>query len=219
MNLPLYIPVLKDSIGKYFFEFPKDQKIIVLDIDDTIYKSKKEITERISLKIRETLEKIGVNVENDYKEDVEYLHSIYKSKLKEGCLEKLDLVENFMVDLSDLLDIDIKLRETLENLNHKIFGFTNSSFRQAKHILSVLNVEDLFEAVFVASYDKLDYLCKPMPDAFEIVENILNVPVSNIIFFDDNKKNCDVSSERGWNSIHIESNEHLIKKLIEYDKE
>ena len=101
---------------------------------------------------------------------------------------------------------DPELREFLEALpqQRKVI-FTNAPETSAHEILSLLGVEDMFEAVLGTDFLE-SKICKPERAAFEKVLKFCgNVDPSRVCFFEDSFKNLRAGKDVGFATVFVQS--------------
>ena len=142
---------------------------LFFDVDDTLYPAEcglwEEIKKRISLYMHERLhlswEEIPARREKYFLE--------YGTTLR-GLQQDFDIdEEDYLAYVHDLplrayLSPDLRLRTVLEALPQRKFIFTNADAAHARRVLSVMQLEDCFEAIY--DVHALAPFVKPHPDAF-----------------------------------------------------
>ena len=178
---------------------------IFFDLDDTLYPSSTglwaAIKERINLYMRDMLhlpaDEVPALREQYYK--------MYGTTLR-GLIERHQVNEQdflaFVHDLplKDYLSPDPIQREVIASLPQRKFVFTNSDIHHARRVLSVLQLEDLFENIIdvnaVAPYNK------PNPESFAIAQDIADEPdPRKCVMIDDLPRTTRAALEVGMASI------------------
>jgi putative hydrolase of the HAD superfamily len=152
---------------------------LFFDLDDTLYPTSTglwhEIKERMNMYMRERL----LIPEMDVPVLREQYFKMYGTTLR-------GLQERHKVDKDDFLayvhDLPLKdfltpnpiVREVLASLPARKLIFTNADVHHARRVLTVLQLDDLFDGIVdvnaVAPY------CKPMPESFAIAQDIADEP-------------------------------------------
>ncbi|HET9913006.1 MAG TPA: pyrimidine 5'-nucleotidase [Anaerolineales bacterium] len=152
---------------------------LFFDLDDTLYPSSTglwhAIKERMNLYM---LERVGIP-ENDIPFLREQYFKMYGTTLR-GLEERHNVEkEDFLafvhdLPLKDYLTPNPIVREVIASLPTRNLIFTNADVPHARRVLSVLQLDDLFEAIVdvnaVAPY------CKPMPESFAIAMDLADEP-------------------------------------------
>ena len=152
---------------------------IFFDLDDTLYPNStglwKAIKERMNLYMRD---RMGIP-----EEEVPILREQY-FKMYGTTLRGLQARHHVNVDdylafvhdlpLKDYLTPNPLQREIIASLPSRKLIFTNADVNHARRVLTLLNLDDLFETIVdvnaVAPY------CKPMPESFAIAQELADEP-------------------------------------------
>ena len=152
---------------------------LFFDLDDTLYPASsglwKAIKERMNIYMRDHM---GIP-ENEVPILREQYFKMYGTTLR-GLEERHHVDrEDFLafvhdLPLKDYLTPDATQREVIASLPSRKLIFTNADVNHARRVLTVLNLDDLFEAIVdvnaVAPY------CKPMPESFAIAQELADEP-------------------------------------------
>jgi putative hydrolase of the HAD superfamily len=152
---------------------------LFFDLDDTLYPASTglwpAIKERMNLYM---VERLGIP-----ERDVPYIREQY-FKMYGTTLRGLE--ERHGVDRQDFLafvhDLPLKeyltpdpvVRRVISSLPTRNVIFTNADLAHARRVLSVLELDDLFE--IVVDINALAPYCKPMPEAFAIAMDLADEP-------------------------------------------
>jgi putative hydrolase of the HAD superfamily len=152
---------------------------LFFDLDDTLYPASTglwpAIKERMNLYM---VERLGIP-----ERDVPYIREQY-FKMYGTTLRGLE--ERHGVDRQDFLafvhDLPLKeyltpdpvVRKVISSLPTRNVIFTNADVAHARRVLSVLELDDLFE--IVVDINALAPYCKPMPEAFAIAMDLADEP-------------------------------------------
>jgi pyrimidine 5'-nucleotidase len=178
---------------------------IFFDLDDTLYPSSTglwaAIKERINLYMRDVLQLPGDEVPALR----EQYYKMYGTTLR-GLIERhavneqdfLAFVHN--LPLKDYLSPDPRQREIIASLPQRKLVFTNSDIHHARRVLTVLQLDDLFEAIIdvnaVAPYNK------PNPESFAHAQELANEPdPRKCVMIDDLPRTTRAALEVGMASI------------------
>jgi pyrimidine 5'-nucleotidase len=118
--------------------------------------------------------------------------------------EYLDYVHD--VQITNYIKHDQQLSEILASLPGDKIIFTNANKAHSKRVLQALGVEQYFSQII--DVVDMDPYCKPYPQAFEIVLNLVNDPTpANYILLDDSIKNVQAALDIGMSAIHVSPNQ------------
>jgi pyrimidine 5'-nucleotidase len=152
---------------------------IFFDLDDTLYPNStglwKAIKERMNLYMRDCM---GIP-ENEVPILREQYFKMYGTTLR-GLQARHNVdVEDYLafvhdLPLKDYLTPNPLQREIIASLPSRKLIFTNADVNHARRVLTLLNLDDLFETIVdvnaVAPY------CKPMPESFAIAQELADEP-------------------------------------------
>lgn len=185
-----------------------NMKAFIFDLDNTLYPSSLNVFSLIDTRINTYMtRKVGIP-----EPEVDALRRHYwkiHGVTLNGLIihHKVD-PEDFLeyvhdVDLSGILKPNLKLRSVLRKINSRKVIFTNGSTSHAQNVLSVLGIDDLFEAIFdvrIASFKP-----KPFPEPYYKVLEAMNVQGNECIMVDDIPQNLKTAKEMGMKTILIGS--------------
>lgn len=204
-------------------KYNKEDKILIFDIDDTLYKENKELVKHRRRAAYEIFQKeINIPFEKFYELSKEYTKTYgtnYKGFIANNNLSNdlIRQVDDICGDLKPYFTETSKSVEMLKKLPVKSFCFSNCNKKQSEYMLTTLGLDKYIEALFVPSYQSgLEVICKPMKEAFEIVDKIINRNGNTkILFFDDNLKNITAANNAGWIGIHVEDADKIYEIVEE----
>lgn len=223
-NKQFLIPLKERSISKFSEFLPKSDKILLFDIDNTLYCESTGLSNCIKEKIYNYALLKGI--EREQIKDVCQRYSKEYGLAIKGFLrdfpdtdpEEFDLSVDGSVNLSKFLKVDLELRNLLSQLNYKLYCFTNANYKHAVRVLQALGISDLITGIFYCEYDKFgSFICKPDSVGYEIVERCLEG--SKLYFYDDSEKNVVAAKQRGWNSTLINTQNNIKIALNQFIKE
>jgi putative hydrolase of the HAD superfamily len=152
---------------------------LFFDLDDTLYPSSTglwpAIKDRMNLYM---IERLGIP-----KDEVPFLREQY-FKMYGTTLRGLE--ERHTVDRADFMafvhDLPLQsylapspiVREVIASLPTRNLIFTNADVSHARRVLTVLELEDLFETV--VDVNAVSPYCKPMPESFAIAMDLADEP-------------------------------------------
>lgn len=207
------IPLKQSSIEIYKNKLPRSNKILLFDIDDTLYCKSTGLTNLMFKKIHEFGLKLDIpedQLTGILKEFNSKYHLSVKGYMKH--FPNADLSEFNQKVLNELevegyVKPDIELRNILQKIDLKFYCLTNSNEVHAIRVLKALGIDDLFSGVFYCEYNKTgDFICKPDDMVLDIVEKCLGN--NTYYFFDDLAKNLLAARKRGWQTflVNVENN-------------
>lgn len=178
---------------------------IFFDLDDTLYPAStnlwKAIKERMNIYMRDRL---GIPAEEVPVLREQYFKT-YGTTLRGLQTERNVDAEDYLafvhdLPLKDYLTPNPLQRKVIASLPSRKLIFTNADVNHAKRVLSVLQLDDLFEAIVdvnaVAPY------CKPMPESFAIAQELANEPdPRKCVVIDDLSRTTRAALEVGMASI------------------
>lgn len=200
-----------------FSSFWKKRKVYVFDIDETLYPDMITVREKRRSKLYKHLLEMGHSMEEcrricasfqekhgvaikGFKKELEISDEVYK---------KLCVPDGASLD--EVLP-DAELRRILLELEGERVCLTNASREHAMMALTALNLLDCFEYVFHCDYSVPDFLCKPHPAVYKIVEDFLGI-AEETHFFDDRVENVESARKHGWN-VYLVTNESNVKHFL-----
>lgn len=137
-----------------------------------------------------------------------------KEELQKEWLEKW----NWQRSIDDLLHywfekenrVNTSLLSELDKLPNKKYLATDNEKYKCDYIWNTLVFKDHFEKLFASSNI---YIRKSNPEFFTTVAEKIDIPTSEIIFFDDDMANVKSAQDAGVEAYFYTSNEDLLKKL------
>lgn len=102
--------------------------------------------------------------------------------------------------LKDYLTPNLILRDTIASLPTVNLIFTNADIHHARRVLSVLELNDLFETII--DVNAISPYCKPMPESFQFAMNVAGeTDPSKCVMIDDINRTTRAAKEQGLFSI------------------
>jgi len=178
---------------------------LFFDLDDTLYPAStglwKAIKERMNIYMHE---RMGIPEEQVPQLREQYF-KMYGTTLR-GLQARHNVdVEDYLafvhdLPLKDYLTPDPQLRKIIASLPGRKLIFTNADVNHARRVLSVLELDDLFDTIVdvnaVAPY------CKPMPESFAIAQELADEPdPRKCVMIDDLPRTTRAALEVGMASI------------------
>lgn len=200
---PFLIPLTISSPSKYKQFLPLSDKILVFDIDNTLYCSSLGFEKFIRAKINDFVSKLGIK-ENVSDMCAKYTRE-YGLALKGILLHypQTDPQEFFRqvegnIDISEYIKRDEELINILEELKgYKMYCFTNAYYPHAVNVLNVMGLSKYFSGIFYCNYTTCGtFLCKPDEHAYKLVGDMLGN--KTIYFYDDKEVNVEMGNQCGW---------------------
>jgi pyrimidine 5'-nucleotidase len=183
-------------------------KLILFDLDETLYPRSATLMHQISERISEYLiDKIGIEPAKAA-ELRTHFRGTYGTALR-GLIEEgytFDIEDYFQyvhdVELHGRIDPDPKLREMLLNIPLRRAVLTNSNIEHAERILKHMAIRDLFEQVI--DIKALGFLNKPHPKSYAQALDMLGVQASEVIFIEDTPMNTAPARALGMTTVLID---------------
>ena len=183
-------------------------KLLLFDLDDTLYPRSSGVMNGISDRITHYLiEHMGVP-EAQAQDTRRYFRGTYGTALR-GLMEEgypidldhyLDYVHN--LELNGMLSPDAEVREMLLHTPLRRGILTNSNIEHATRILKHLEIDDCFERV--VDIRALEFLGKPHPSAYERTLAMFGVQPHEVIFVEDTPINTKPAKAIGMTTILID---------------
>lgn len=181
---------------------------LVFDLDNTLYAPDLGVVERVDALItRFIVERIGVDAEA-----ANALRARYRDEhgtTLNGLMAHHDVgADEFLahvhaIELDDLLAPDTALLAMLESLPQRKIVFTNGSALHAERVLGRLGVRNCFHDVF--SLERVAYVPKPLPAAFESVLRALGARPERSLLIDDRIDNLRTARALGMRTMLVGS--------------
>lgn len=208
-------------------EYDNEDKIIIFDIDDTLYKENHELVNHRRKAAYEIFKKeIDISFDRFYelsgeftkKYGTNYKGFLVNNKLSKNLISKID---DICGDLNSFFTDTSKSVNMLKNIPVRVFCFSNCNKKQSEYMLTTLGLDKYIDTLFVPSYQSdSEIICKPMREAFDIVNKIVNKRGNKkILFFDDNIKNVEGANKAGWIGIHVEDADKISEIVSKEMKE
>ena len=187
----------------------KNKKILLLDLDGTVYQDLEAVFGQVSkLMTKYISEKLKIDLKKAKELQTNYFYK-YNTSLN-GLMIHHDIPPkeflNYVHDIDlSFMEKDKVLREELEKSDMKKLIFTNGSTNHAKNVLSHLGIDDLFEGIFDIS--DAEYTPKPEPKAFDLMVKKFGINPKETIYVEDIAKNLSIGKERGCSTVWLKNNE------------
>lgn len=184
-------------------------KILFVDLDDTLYPRDNGVWQAISRRIQAYLvERIGLKPQ-----EAERLRKTYLDQFGTTLnglrayydIDPYDYLEFVhLVNLDSLLQPDPRLRRVLQDVPQRKVIFTNASRQHADRVLSLLGVEDLFDSII--DITALEFVNKPDIDAYQRALQLSGHPEPrHCILVDDRAANLMPAAQLGFTTILVGS--------------
>ncbi|EPR79668.1 hypothetical protein SLOPH_1210, partial [Spraguea lophii 42_110] len=193
-----------------------DKKILVFDIDCTLYKKSIRLQAKVGENYRNLL-KNKYSVKNPQKL-IDLFREKYSSRSKGAFdilgLTKEEIIKNvYNIDYNEFLKEANELKKFLDSLPYRKVIMTNGMDVHAISVLKTMGIYECFESMFLPNFlgyrnnqkknneneENLIFINKPLCESYKLIEDVYGVAdKSNIIFFDDQQINIDASIRRGW---------------------
>ncbi|KAF7684320.1 hypothetical protein TCON_0471 [Astathelohania contejeani] len=218
--LSIFIALGQKESVNINYSLGDSEKILIFDIDKTLYPQSIPIYEAIT---EGKLDYITKNMDMSRKKIIELLKDYkkkYGSSIKGFATEHklnvsacLSYVLEFVKE-KNILNEDQELKTILDSIPYRKFVFTNADMGHAKYILTALGILDCFEVIFYTDYNIKDCWAKPEIRCYKYIEETLGITnPKNIYFFDDSICNILQAKNLDWQGFHVTSS-NTIKKIL-----
>jgi len=204
-------------------------RIILFDIDNTIYSKKTGLQNQIIEKAKAFI-KIITNFEL---QDIDLLikqlndryGTILSGLIKEFKIDPEEFIKYvFDIEICNFLVEDIKLKKILTKIPCRIFAFSNSPKEYIEKILHCLGISDCFDGIYDRRF--FNYGSKSEPVVYKKVIDDLKVSSSDCILVDDKASNISIAKKLGMQTIWLNENnlpdmndaDFIISNILEIKK-
>lgn len=182
-------------------------KTVLFDLDDTLYPCDtglwEALGERMTIYMRDQLHipedqihPLRVKYYGEYGTTLKGLQKFYGVKAE----DYLTYVHD--VDVTHYINADPDLREMLINIPTNKVIFTNADQGHAKRVTAALGISDCFDQV--VDVIRMDPYCKPFPQAYDKVMEIIGDPnPSHYLLLDDFTRNVEAAIKAGMQAILV----------------
>jgi putative hydrolase of the HAD superfamily len=181
-------------------------RVILFDLDNTIYPLGSGVMELISQRIsRFMAEQMGLppdevnRLRHDYW--VQYGTTLRGLQIHYGVDPEEYLAFVHDIPVEDLLHPDPELDWMLAELAPEKTIFTNATTEHARRVLRALGVERHFSRVFDIRF--LDYRSKPNEDAYRRVLDALSVAADQCLLVEDSARNIEPARALGMKTVLV----------------
>ncbi len=179
---------------------------LIFDLDDTLYAPNlgvvQRVNARIDLFIREHLGLVGADVDTlRERYRLEHGTTLHGLMLHHRIEPDVYLADVHAIELDDVLAPDPRLNAILARLPYENIVFTNGSAAHAERVLDRLAIRERFAGVF--SLDRVGYVPKPRPEAFQTVLDALGIEAEHCMFIDDHPDNLDTARALGMRTVLV----------------
>lgn len=191
------------------------EKVLVFDIDNTIYPKGsglyEDILERIDLFLQKRL---GITREEASKlRHVYYLKygtTLMGIKTEQPHIDFEDYIKFVYVhDPKDFIKNDDKLVKTLSRVKNKKIIFTDGPKEHALKVMNFLNITRFFD--HISDLRSRNFLSKPTQDSFKKFFEEANIEPENAVFIEDSKKNLKAAKHLGMTTVLVSQEEEKQK--------
>ena len=180
-------------------------KIILFDVDNTLYPKTSNLFNEVDKRINEYLEKflkiprpvqnlIRKNYFNKYGTTLNGLMLHYNV----DPIEYLEYVHNIPVE--NFIKPNPELKTYLQNYNNiKKIIFSNAYNPYIFKILNCLSIENCFEEFY--DIVKFNFVPKPLKEPYINILNKFNVKPEEVLMVDDSEKNLETAAMLGMNTV------------------
>lgn len=179
---------------------------LLFDLDNTLYDPALGVVDRIDRRINAfMIARLGIG-----EDEVDRLRLRYWAEhgtTLRGLVrthridpdEFLDFVHD--IEVADLVLPDSRLGRLLDGLDDAKVVFSNASRRHAARVLERLAVGARFERVF--ALEDLDYVPKPVPDAYATLLSVLGADAGDCVLVEDTARNLAPAKALGMTTVWV----------------
>jgi len=183
-------------------------KLILFDLDETLYPRSAKLMETITGRINQYIaDKFGVPIEQagELRRRFRNLYgTALRGMMEEGYPINIDDYFAYVhdIELDGVLTADPQLRAMLMSIPLRRAVLTNSNIEHALRILQHMDIYDCFERVI--DIRALSFRNKPDPLAYRLALDMLRVEPHEVIFVEDTPVNTRAARAIGMTTILIE---------------
>lgn len=224
---PFLIPLKESSKKKFANILPRSDKILLFDIDNTLYCESTGLMNYIQLKIHEYAVRKGIPPNNvktvckQYNKEYGLALKGFMKHFPETDPNEFDMCVDGGTNLQMFLKEDLELKNILKGMSYKMYCFTNANYKHAMKVLEALGIVECFSGIFYCEYKKHgEFICKPDIFAYNIIEELLGKP--SIYFYEDSINNIKIGEQMGWYCELIDKENNIksvLKRFIEKEHE
>ena len=181
-------------------------KIVLLDVDDTLYQKGTGPFPHVSRKIDSyVMSWCRIGLEKARRLRKEYI-SAYGSTLA-GLMQHHGVdPDHYLRDVHDvpvegLLSADERLRNTLKDLPYELIVFSNGSVDYINRVLGALGISDLFSDLFTIEY--MDFIPKPRPYPYQKAMELYGKIPGECVVVDDRVANIHTAVDMGMEGVLV----------------
>ena len=182
-------------------------RYVLFDLDETLYPRHAGVMQQISVLMnRYIVERLGLTEEG--------AHALRRRYWEQYGTTLAGLRVNYHIDereflayvhnlpVEDYLIPNGELDATLSRIPLEKVVFTNASREHAQRVLDVLGIASHFTRIF--DITDLDYICKPNPQAYRRLIELLNVRAEECILVEDMARNLTPAKALGMRTVLVD---------------
>lgn len=180
---------------------------LFIDLDDTLYDKNNGLWDAIHKRMNlYMLDHLGIPPEQVYILRRSYYED-YGTTLRGLQLHYLINADEYLAYVHDLplenyIQPNPELRDLLQSIPQPKYVFTNADSDHAIRVLSILTIEDCFNAII--DVRAMDYHCKPEAEAYRAALEISGVQLArDCLIIDDSSRNLTKASEIGFTTVLV----------------
>ncbi|KAK1350484.1 hypothetical protein LUQ84_000721 [Hamiltosporidium tvaerminnensis] len=193
-----------------------NDKVIIFDLDDTLYEKNTGLVENIHTNVDSFSDLLGINkslfknlYEKSKKSNTRYLIEIFK--IRKISFENIHEIFYGNIPYNDKLDKNSSVIEIFKGIKSRKICFTNGSHIHAIKCLNAIGLLEYFDAIFSSYIGEQDVINKPNADSYNLITNFLFYRKFTIYFYDDKEKNLELPIKLGWKCFLI--NEDILERM------
>ena len=184
----------------------RDETILLLDVDNTLYARSCGIVDRIDALIdRYLVERMQIDAD-EVRARRRALRAAHGTTLRGLMLDHGIDPDDYLafvhaIDVSAILSLDAALAAMLRRIPLPKVAVTNGSRAHASAVLDCLGVRALFQRVY--ALEELAYVPKPFPAAFQAVLDDLPARAAACILVEDSLPNLETARRLGMRTVYV----------------
>jgi putative hydrolase of the HAD superfamily len=185
---------------------PRELKMILLDVDDTLYPKGTGPFAHVNRRIdRYVMSTCGIDRQQAGQLRKTYIReygSTLQGLMRHYGIDPAHYLEDVHdVPVEDMLTRDERLRSALGDLDRDLVAFTNGSLDYACRILKALGIDEMITDLFTIEY--MDFVPKPLPWAYRKVMQQYGKRPGEYLVVDDSIANVRTARELGMAAVIV----------------
>ncbi|HOO38832.1 MAG TPA: pyrimidine 5'-nucleotidase [Deltaproteobacteria bacterium] len=181
-------------------------KIVLLDVDDTLYRKGTGpfpyVNEQIDFYVMSWCHLGPDEARELRKEYIKAYGSTLGGLMRHHGVDPDDYLRKVHdVPVEDLLSTDVRLRDTLEQIPYELVVFSNGSVEYVNRVLASLGVADLFSDLFTIEF--MDFIPKPIQYPYQKIMELYGKTPEECVLVDDRPPNVYTAIDMGMEAVLV----------------